>query len=420
MSMQENRQFQWHVRRQRLLLFATIAQVGASFTQQGVVVIGTFFAIGYHLSLAQMGIVTSSISFGWVISGFFVGTLIDSFGPRTVLGVGVIIVACVTLLAAIESNIILIVIDLVILGIALSTIPLSGTKSVLLAWSREERGLPMGIRQMGVPAGSMLAALVLPSLASVIGIHSIFVLFSLELLLAGGAFVSILPKQPFSHRQAHTQSFRDFLSILRVIAIPGICGFLLAWGQYVLLTFSIPYLHIVSHFSIPLAGLVLSLSQVGGGIARITLGALSDRIGGRRDRVLFGTALIAMLLAVVVAFLPAQFSIALIMLLWFLLGFVMVGWNALMLTWSGERVASRYAGSAMGLTTSFILSGAVICAPVFGFIVEKSGSFRDAWLTLSGVLLIATLLLWWQNMRPQQQIAYQSRGVLSNTSLQEG
>ena len=79
---------------------------------------------------------------------------------------------------------------------------------------------------------------------------------------------------------------------------------------------------------------------------------------------------------------------------WLLLGATMVGWNALMLTWSGERVSVRNAGAAMGLTTSAILLGAAISAPIFGFIVQASGTYRTAWFGLGALLAVAALLLW--------------------------
>lgn len=382
-------------RRGVLLSLATLAQIGVSFAQQGVVVLGVFFAAAYHLTLAQMGLVTSCISLGWMFAGLITGALIDRLGPRVVLSAGTLVMSAMAVVVAASSNLIVICLALVVLGMALSAAPLAGTKSVLLAWSREERGLPMGIRQMGVPAGSMAAALILPTLATFTGIHGIFWIFAGEMLAAGLLFAGALPRQGRGGAGPAPAVSPGLRRDLRHVALPGVCGFLLAWGQYVLLTFSIPMLHIVAGLSVPAAGVVLSLAQVGGGLARVILGGVSDRLHGRRDLVIGVTAASATLLAVVVAWLPGGASGVVLGVLWLLLGSVMVGWNALLLTWAGERVAVDHAGAAMGLTTSCVLFGAVVSAPIFGLVVQATGGFRGAWLVLAGVLGLATALLWW-------------------------
>lgn len=146
--------------------------------------------------------------------------------------------------------------------------------------------------------------------------------------------------------------------------------------------------------SLKLAGVALALAQIGGGIGRVLFGWLSDRLGGRRELVLMATAAGGALLACVLLLLPRHPSFAVIAPLWLLLGITMVGWNALILTWVAERVSVENAGGAMGLTTSAILFGATVCTPVFGWIVEVSGSYRTAWLALAILLAIAATLLW--------------------------
>jgi predicted MFS family arabinose efflux permease len=59
----------------------------------------------------------------------------------------------------------------------------------------------------------------------------------------------------------------------------------------------------------------------------------------------------------------------------------------------------------MGLTTSAILLGATVCSPVFGLIVEVSGTYRVAWLTLAALLSVAALLLWTTSQRPDPTAA---------------
>jgi len=399
-------------RRSTLLAAATFSQFGASLTQQGTQVLGVFFAATYALGLGGMGTLLAVLTAGWVVSALFVGSLVDRFGPRRVLLVGTLLLTLLSSTLGITTSLPGTAVLLFLLGLSLGTVPLSGTKAILMAWPRARRGLPMGVRQMGVPLGAMVAALILPTLANRVGLHPLYFGFALLLAICGFTFVSVLPSEmPGDTLEAGETPTRLRAEAKRV-TVPAICGFLMSWGQYSLTTFSIPLLHGSLGFSLAVAGILLAASQAGGAAARMLLGALSDRLGARREIVLTVTAATASALACVLAWLPHNIGIAVLAPLWVLLGMAFVGWNALLLTWAGERVSVANAGAAMGLTTSAILTGATVCAPIFGFIVEVSGTYRDAWLTLASLLLIAALLLWTQWRREGRVAGVASREQL--------
>lgn len=382
-------------RRGVLLATATLSQFSASLAQQGTVVLGVFFASAYSLSLSQMGIVVSAATFGLVVSGLVVGSLVDRYGPRRVLFYGTLLMVAASAAIGAIHRLPLTVALLFALGLVLGTVPLAGTKAVLAAWPRERRGLPMGVRQMGVPVGALAAALLLPALASQFGLHALYFGFAVLLAVGGLAFCAALPPGvPLAAASADQPDRVRLRREVHQIVVPAISGFLLAWGQYALTAYTIPFLKGHAGVSIAVAGGLLALAQAGGAAARMLLGHLSDRLGSRRDLVLMATAACAALLACVVAVLPQQVWLVVLAPLWLLLGATMVGWNALMLTWSGERVSVRNAGAAMGLTTSAILLGAAISAPIFGFIVQASGTYRTAWFGLGALLAVAALLLW--------------------------
>ena len=374
------------------LTLATASQAGVTLAHQGVVVVGVFFIAAYHLTLSQMGVVVSFISLGWMCSSFFTGLVVDRLGPRIVLFFGTLLMSTAATLIGFTSNLVLICFLLFTIGLGVSTVSLAGTVTVLTSWSRAERGLPMGIRQMGVPVGSMIAAFILPTIAAHYGLHTLFWLFAIEIFAIGMVFCLVLPsgtRATVPRSQVPKGLWRD----LRHIALPCFAGFLLAWGQYLLLTFTIPMLHTAGGLSVALAGVVLATAQIGGGIARISFGALSDRLHGRHDLVLVGSAATAMVLALLIAVLPSHLPFVLLLILWLLMGAVMVGWNGLIVTWSGERVPQHNAGAAMGMTTSCVLFGAVISAPILGLIIQTTGTFVSAWLALAAIMLLATLVL---------------------------
>lgn len=390
------------------LATATLSQFGASVTQQGTIILGVFFAEVYSLTLPQMGAVVASLMLGLVVSGLYVGVLVDTYGPRRVLFVGTLLLTVLAAAIGAIHSLPATVILLFLLGVVLGVVPLSGTKAMLVTWPREQRGLPMGIRQMGVPAGALAASVALPALAARLGVYPLYWGFAVLLAVCGLTFCAVLP--PYESYERNTRRIeveapRRLRHEARGVVVPSLCGFLLAWGQYMLITYTIPMLHSDARISVPLAGLILAIAQMGGAGGRILFGALSDWLGGRRDVVLMTAALGATLLACGLAALPRDVSVLVLLPLWLAMGVTMVGWNALMLTWAGERVSLGNAGAAMGLTTSAILFGATISAPVFGLIVQASGTYRAAWLTLAAILCAATLLLWTEARREARRAA---------------
>jgi MFS family permease len=374
------------------LTVATSAQFAASVLQQGTFVLGVFFATTYALDLARMGTAISSLTFGLIFSGLYIGSLVDIFGPRVVQLLGTLVLFALTAGLAVVHSLTATVLLLFLVGLALGSVPIAGTKAVMMAFPRERRGLPMGIRQMGVPLGALAAALVLPSIASKVGVHQVYWGFAAVIAVCGLSYAALLPRYARRGRTASEGGARLGSEMGRVV-IPCVTGFCLAWGQYAILAYTIPALQVSQGLSVALAGIVLALSQVGGALGRILFGAISDRLHARRDGVLAATAACSTVLVVGVSFLPRGATMLILAPLWLLMGLTLVGWNALVLTWAGERVSPHNAGAAMGITTSAILFGATVATPVFGVIVEASHGFRAAWLMLAAVLGAAALLL---------------------------
>ena len=369
---------------------ALISQTGMSFVQQGLVVLGVFFAAAYHLDLTDMGFITTALSLGVMVSMVFVGLAVDRVGPRMVLFWGALLMAVFTAALLVVHSYSRLLAVLFLVGMSLAIAPSAGTKAVFSAFAGRPRGLVMGIRQTGVPIGAALAAFLLPRVVPAFGLSSVFVLFSLELLVAGWAFVAVMRSWPTIRGNAPRGSLTR--GDLKRLARPIMVAFLMVSGQYILLTYTIADLHQSHRFSLAAAGLVLAMSQLGGGIGRVVLGQLSDRLGGLRAPVLAVTAAIGAATATAIALLPATVSALLVFPLWIVFGFGAVGWNALALTWAGESVPSAHSGFAMSLTGTIVFLGSSIFPPIFGWIVDTTHQFSYGWLMLAVVLSFAALI----------------------------
>ncbi len=367
------------------LTVATLSQTGMSFVQQGIVVMGVYFAVLYHLSLAQMGLVTTALSLGVMVSMVVMGAVADRYGPPRLLFWGALTMALLSLGLLIVSGFYGVLMVLFFLGMALAIAPASGTKAVFTAFQDRPRGMVMGIRQTGVPIGALLAASLLPRLVGADGFPTVFWLFAIELLVLGWTFAGVMGPWPKRPRSQHQEGF-DW-RLLGAIWRPGLIAVLMVSGQYLVLGFTLSDLHRVHHVSLADAGLVLATAQLGGGIGRVLTGIISDRLGGRRTPVIIACALTGALMAFVVALLPAHVPFLLLLVIWFVFGSGAVGWNALTMTWAGESVPARHAGFAMSSVGTSAFLGSAIFPPLFGAFVDATGHFNWGWALLGVVLL---------------------------------
>lgn len=379
---------------------ALFSQTGMSFVQQGLVILGSFFLTVYGLNLAELGLVTTALSLGVVVSMVFAGALVDRLGPRVVLFWGAALMAGLSLLLLTVRSFPVLLVTLFLVGIALAIVPSAGTKAVFTAFANRPRGLVMGIRQTGVPIGAAISASLLPGFAAHWGLHPIYGLFSVELLIAGWAFSAVM--QPWHVTERSGNRTRLTGAVWKRLLRPLMVAFLMVSGQYILLTYSIADLHRIHHLSFSMAGVVLAASQIGGGIGRVLLGQMSDWVGGRRPPIIASAAVMGSALAFVAGVLPGNAPIAVLFLVWTLFGFSAVGWNALVLTWAAESVPPSHSGFAMGLTGSTVFLGSSVFPPIFGVVVDTSHHMVTGWWMLSGILLVAASLAWYSSLSKRQ------------------
>ncbi len=373
------------------LTIATVSQTGMSFVQQGIVVMGVFFAALYHLTLAQMGLVTTALSLGVMASMVVMGGMADRIGPRRLLFWGSMVMSALSLIFLVASGFYALLVLLFGLGAALAIVPASGTKAVFTAFRGCPRGTVMGIRQTGVPLGALLAASLLPRIATE-GLRPLFLIFAAELLFLGWIFSAVMPTHRLNPpKKASPRLNRTIISRLWR---PALVASLMVSGQYVLLGFSLTDLHRVHHLGLVAGGMVLAAAQLGGGVSRVMTGVVSDRLGGRRPPVIVGCAITAALMAAFVAMLPGAVSIWILIPLWFVFGMGAVGWNALTIAWAGESVPTHHSGLAMSGVGTAAFLGAAVFPPLFGALIDATHRFSVGWGALGLVLAFAGFLTW--------------------------
>jgi len=133
------------------------------------------------------------------------------------------------------------------------------------------------------------------------------------------------------------------------------------------------------------AGQMLALAQAGGTASRLAWGAISDRsFGGRRRPGVVVNALIgagAYALLSLGDRLPAAGLVPLALVA----GVGAFGWVGLYFALVAEIGGARYAGLLTGVAVAFAWSGVLVGPPVFGLLVDRTGSYAWPWLGLAAI-----------------------------------
>jgi sugar phosphate permease len=342
----------------------------------------------YHLSLGQIGVVLAAVSFGMTPTLLAWGLAADRVGERIVLASGLAVAAGALAAAAFAGSFVPFVVLLAVTGAFGASVNAASGRAVMSWFPRSERGLALGIRQTNVPIGGLVAALLLPPLASGLGVRA--ALLALAIGLAAGSLAgALLLRDPTHHEEAPlTRPLRD----PRAWLISGGSGFLLV-GQTATMSFTVLFLHSARGLSTTAAAFVLAGSQVLGAVARIGAGHWSDRLGARivpMRRLALG---ISLTLALVALLAHARTSLLVPALV--LAGGFGLSWNGLSFTAAAELAGARAAGAALGLQQTVLGLGGIVAPIAFASLVAASswriGFLAAALATLTGWIVLRPL-----------------------------
>jgi sugar phosphate permease len=374
------RSYRWTI-----LAAGVLAQAAYSAILLGLPAIAPAIQDRYELSLTQIGVVLAAISFGSVATLLVWGIVADRIGERAVIVVGQLGTAGAMVGAAYASTYAHLLAALAIAGGVGAGVNAASGRAVMAWFDEDERGLALGIRQMAVPLGGAVAAIVLPALAAHVSLRAAL------LWLAGGCAVAaivggvLLRSEAAEEHGVVARPLRD----ARVWRICVASTFYVA-TQISLLGFFVLLLHDHRGVSTAVAAAAFAGTQVLGGAARILVGSWSDRMRAR----IVPLRLVALCLA-------AAAGVTTLLLegpAWLLVpslvvaGVLGLSWNGLSFTAAAESAGRARSGAAIGLQQTFLSAGAIVAPIGFAAAVHYT-SWRLAFALAAASPLIGYALL---------------------------
>jgi sugar phosphate permease len=368
-----------------VLSAGTLAQASISAVQLSIPVLAPELRSRLHLTLGETGIVLAAYAIGTTTTLVPWGLLVDRFGERITLPVGVAATALAMIGAEFAHGFASLTLCLTAAG-AFSAGGVAASGRAVMQWFPvSERGLALGIRQASVPAGGLLVALALPPLARS-SLHLAFI--SLAALCLLSAIVGAWCLRESGTQTATRASWRKLRSPALWIISFGTA--LLVVGQVATLSFIVLFLHAARGFAVGDAAAVYAGTLICGIALRIVAGHWSDSLGTRIlpiRRLALGVSATLVLVAILTS---ANTWILVAALL--LAGALGHSWAGLPFVLAAERAGAGSAGIAIGFQQTAAGIGAII-GPIGFAAVVASASWRIAFLTSAVFPILAWLAL---------------------------
>jgi len=379
-----------------LLAVMTLSHTVSAFCNLSIPPLTPFLRDELNLTHAEVGLLMSFIYIGVVSSSLFFGWITDLLGERRVLTLGLGIQGAFMIGFAWVHSFFLGGVLLLLSGIGYSSVNPATTKGVMRWFPPQGRATAMGIKQTGIPLGGILASSTLPALALAFGWRTSVTLVSAATLVFILAVRTGIPPAPSLQDQppgTRWAQLREVLSNRSILAL-SIMGIFLAGAQLAIITHLVLFLKKEYLFSTVMAGFFLALVQAGGIAGRIGWGLVSDFLaGGRRKLILVIIGIIAILQLLFLGRIGPEMPASLLVLFILLLGSTTIGYHGVLFGLMGEIVRKEVVGLATGFSLTITFLGIVLYPPVFGYLVDRLGSYSPAWDMLAVSWVVALLIL---------------------------
>ncbi|MFH1775292.1 MAG: MFS transporter [Chloroflexota bacterium] len=369
------------------------------FARLGIGPMGPFLKESLEISNTQLNLLVTASGITYVPTLIGAGWLVDRVGIKRMLVAGNFIGAISLIAIFFTPSYRVMLIIMALSGLGFGCIMPSAVKSLMLWFAPRERATAMGINQSAVNVAGIIGAAVLPTIALTLGWRYGF-LYMGFVALAISLFCGLAYRNPpdadlptragDTSPQSATISATARLFKSRDIWVLSLFGFFLVALQFAAITNLVLYLHESLLFPAVAAGGLLAMTQFAGAFGKPGSGLISDRLlGGRRKALLMLMAGAASVMCLALGLISHNTGWLLYPIL-VILGVTAVGWGGLYSALAGELAGKEAAGKALGITAAILVLGAMTGPPIFGYIVDITGSYRLAWLAmaLSGAISV--------------------------------
>lgn len=340
------------------------------------------------MNMSQAGAYMTAFYLGYVITQMPAGMLADRFGVRTILGVSLVLEGISTWgMGAISSF------DM---GFALRVATGLGAGAIMACCARalmewfppRERGTAFGLLLAAPSGGLLLANFIVPVLNSAFNWQGAFQGIGIATSLLGIIIYCLVrtSDEPKGEKSIFG-GFKVFFANRNII-LTATAGFCLMWMELGLATWANAYIKMLG-FSVKEAGMVLIWYSVGGVIAPVVSGWISDKLGNRKNIVLAAYAISIPL----TIFFGSQTTLQMLNIAGFIYGFSSYFANPHLSLMVSEFAGKEWAATANGITNFIFQLASMIGPLILGGVIDLTGNFSTVWYMMAAGPIVGILVL---------------------------
>lgn len=370
-----------------MLGVAMAAQVAGTVAANAAVALIPYLTRDRDLTLGHAGALASASLLGTTVSLVAWGVVVDRWGERLTLTLGLVVTTAASLAAASAEGYLALAACWFVAGVGVASSNAAGGRLVVGWFPPERRGTAMGIRQAALPLGIGLTAVLVPTLVQATDLRTtlltVAALDAATLVLCAMLVVDP-PRRDRTAAALAGETASPYAgdrTLLRVHAASA----LLVVPQFTVWTFMLTWLITERSWGAAAAGALVAVTQLLGSAGRIGVGWWSDRVGSRLGPMRW----VAVGAAASMLALGLLETTGAAVVLVVIASVVTVADNGLAFTAVAERAGPWWSGKALGVqnTGQYLVSAAV--PPVIGVLITGAGY---AW-TFSLVALLPLLAL---------------------------
>ncbi|WP_066635156.1 MFS transporter [Desulfolucanica intricata] len=341
------------------------------------------------MKMTEAGAFMSAFYIGYVITQIPAGILADRFGVRVILAVSLVMEGIATFAMGYMTTFDVGFWLRIVTGLGAGAVYAAVSRAIMEWFPPAERGTAFGIVLAAPSGGIVLSNYIVPYLNQTVGWQGAFQVIGLATAVVG-ILVFILVKTSNQVGGGGGNILTGFKVIFgnRDLILTALAGFCLMWVELGTATWANAYIKKLG-FSVTAAGMVMIFYGIGGILAPLLSGYISDRIGHRKNILIISYAL---LIPLTILF-GYQTTIVMLSVMGFLFGFCSYLANPHLTVMVSEFAGKEWAATANG-TSNFIFQLASMIGPmVMGWSLDFTGSFASVWWIMAVGPLLGILLL---------------------------
>lgn len=341
------------------------------------------------MNMGQAGAFMSAFYLGYVATQIPAGILADKFGVRIILAVCLIIEGLATASFSLIANYEVGFNLRILAGLGSGAVFSSCSRALVEWFPPQEQGLAFGILTAAPSSGILITNILVPYLNLLFGWRGAFQAVGMLTIIAG-VLVFFLMKVNYSVDKKREDVLAGLKYIFgnRDLMLLSAAGFLLMWLQLGTATWANVYIKGIG-FSVREAGTVMAYYGLGGAIAPLVSGIISDRLGRRKPLVI-----IAFILVVPFTILFGyQTRLELLYLTGFAGGFSSYLANPQLTVLISQTAGITRAATANGVANCLFQMASLLSPWVIGQVLDFTGNFNYVWWILAAGPLLALLVI---------------------------